>query len=350
MNRRASTILSTAFAVLSGTLVIGAAGSLLLVSTNRVSTNSSTLSNSWEPSSVFGGTWIHSWVAINDTITSGRSLVSAWSGSNWNSAITLTAPTGRPVGDVYLEWDSTRSRFVFCAVDLAAAYPNIWYGYSNDSVGSSWTFRTSPAMAATVTYGWDYPSIGVDATGRIVIGAAQIPGDSAFHTVVSTDGGNTFSAPVLIPAVASAGFAKGPRSRVVATSNSFHVFMPVLQDASPYLPVGVERYESSEGKAWSGPSTLASFGPPSNSSPSTYCSSQGCFSVYYAPLLDARGSTNGQWVVAFPVNNGGYNNIYMCASDRGCGFVNAANNDQFLAGASVATRSGRPNLTIGSLT
>lgn len=341
MNNRASAILRASFAMLLGTLVIGAAGSLLLVSTNRVSSNSTTLSNSWEPSSSFGGTWIHSWVAINDTVTSGHSLVSAWGGSSWNSPVTLTAPTGRPVGDVYLEWDSTRNRFVFCAVDLAVAYPNIWYGYSNDSAGSSWTFRTSPAMAATISYGWDYPSIGVDAAGRIVIGAVQIPGDSGFHTVVSNDGGTTFSSPALVPTTSSAGYARGPRSRVVATSNTFYAFVPVLQDASPYLPVGVERYQSSDGKAWSGPSTLASFGAPLNSSPSTYCSSQGCYSVYYAPLLDARGSTNGQWVVAIPVNNGGYNNIYMCASDRGCGFINAANNDQFLAGASVTMRPGQ---------
>jgi hypothetical protein len=239
-----------------------------------------------------------------------------------------------------MEWDTTRNRFVFCAVDLAAAYPNIWYGYSNDSVGTSWTFRSVPAMAANITYGWDYPSIGVDATGRIIIGAAQIPGDGGFHTAVSTDGGNTFSAPVLVPAVAGTGFAKGPRSRVVATSNTFHVFVPVLQDASPYLPVAVERYQSSDGKAWSGPSPIASFGPPLNSSPSAYCGPRGCYSVYYAPLLDARGSTSGQWVVAFPVNNVGYNNIYACTSDRGCGFVNAVNNDQVLAGVSVATRAG----------
>lgn len=340
MNKKVSFLLKTTFAGLFAALLVGAAGSLFLVSMNRVSTNSATLANSWEPSSAFGGNWVHSWVAINDTVTSGRSFVSAWSGSTWGLPATLTSPSGRSVGDVYLEWDSRRNRFVFCAVDLAAAYPNIWYGYSNDSSGSSWTFRAMPAMPATVWSGWDYPSIGVDAAGRIIIGAVQIPGDSAFHTVVSNDGGNTFSSPALVPTAAGAGFAKGPRSRIVATSNLFHVFVPVLLDTAPYLPVAVERYQSTDGQSWTGPSPLASYGAPLNSSPSAYCGSQGCYPVYYAPLLDARGSTNGQWVVTFPVNNGGYNNIYMCASDRGCGFVNAANSDQFLAGASVATRTG----------
>jgi hypothetical protein len=329
-----------AVAVLLGIVVIASAGTLLLVSTNRVSNNSTALSNSWEPSAAYGSTWLHSWVAINDTVTSGHSYVSPWNGSSWGPSISLTSPTGRPIGDVYLEWDSVRTRCVFCAVDMAAAYPNIWYGFSNDSSGSSWTVRAAPALAATISYGWDYPSIGVDANGRIIIGAVQMPGNSAFYAAVSNDGGATFSAPVQIPTADSAGFVRGPRGRVVATSGAFHVFIPVLQDVSPYLPVSVERYQSSDGKTWSAPSTLASFEAPLNSSPGTYCGSQGCYALYYAPLLDARGSTNGQWAVAFPVNNGGYNNIYLCTSDRGCGFVNATNNDQFLAGTAIGAHPG----------
>ena len=44
--------------------------------------------------------------------------------------------------------------------------------------------------------------------------------------------------------------------------------------------------------------------------------------------------------VAFLINNGGYNNIYICTSDRGCGLINSNGTDQFLAGTAAAVRNG----------
>ncbi len=38
----------------------------------------------------------------------------------------------------------------------------------------------------------------------------------------------------------------------------------------------------------------------------------------------------------FQVNNGGFNNGYVCTSDRGCGLVSAAGTDEFLVGTSVS--------------
>jgi len=52
--------------------------------------------------------------------------------------------------------------------------------------------------------------------------------------------------------------------------------------------------------------------------------------------LDAKGYSNGLWTVAFPVNNGGFNNLEMCNSNRGCGLVNSVVDDQFLGGTSVS--------------
>jgi len=62
--------------------------------------------------------------------------------------------------------------------------------------------------------------------------------------------------------------------------------------------------------------------------------------LYYAPQLAASGYANGKWVVAIPINYNGWNNVYMCTSDRGCGVVNAAADDQFLAGVSVSGDGG----------
>jgi hypothetical protein len=42
-------------------------------------------------------------------------------------------------------------------------------------------------------------------------------------------------------------------------------------------------------------------------------------SLYYAPQLAASGFTNGLWAVAIPINYNGYNNVYLCTSNRGPG-------------------------------
>jgi hypothetical protein len=106
------------------------------------------------------------------------------------------------------------------------------------------------------------------------------------------------------------------------------------------LPFAVKGYESSTRTTWAGPSIVATFGEPLNNSPDTYCGDLGCARIYCAPShLDARGSPNGQWGVAFQVENGGYNNIYVCRSGSGCGFPNAEAHDQFLAGVPVPPQS-----------
>ena len=58
--------------------------------------------------------------------------------------------------------------------------------------------------------------------------------------------------------------------------------------------------------------------------------------IFYAPLLSAAGYPDGRWIVGFQRNIGGWNNMDICTSDRGCGTVNAASDDQFLAGVSAS--------------
>ncbi len=302
-------------------LLFASGGVIIVISTNQVS-NEPFSGVRWEPSSAAGATWASSWASFPDSNpNSFNSYVSAWNGSSWNAPTTLIAPNGQSQGDVNVAWDAVRQRFVFVTLDGPGG--NVWYGYSNDSSGTSWTFRPT-AVFPSSTGTWDYPSIGVDVSGRIIVGAVRFPGPTGYFAAMSTDGFN-FSSPVQI------GSMPGAQSRVVATNNVFHAFVPTLNSSS--LPVAVYRYQSTDGVNWSGPYTVATFSAPLNNAPSGT-------NIFYAPLLAATGYTNGLWATAFQINNGGYNNIYLCTSDRGCGLVNAGADDQFLGGVSVSGDSG----------
>lgn len=306
-------------------IVLGSGGVITLLSTNQVS-NEAWSGYRWTPASAVGSsTWVTGWTSYTTSLLAG-SFVSNWN-SGWNPPVQLLPPSGFMAGDVHMAWDSMRNRFVFVVIDLPVfGNSNVWYGYSNDPLGNTWSFSTTPVFSAT-TGNWDYPSIGVDGSGRVIVGAVQYPGPTGFYSSVSTDG-ITFSSPALI---GGGGAAPGSQSRVVATDNRFHAFVPSLNGS--YLPTAVDRYESMNGITWTGPSSVAVFGAPLNNTPVTP-------PVFYAPLLDAKGYTNGLWSVVFPINNGGYNNIYICTSSRGCGIVDAAANDQFLAGTSVSADQG----------
>jgi hypothetical protein len=125
---------------------------------------------------------------------------------------------------------------------------------------------------------------------------------------------------------------------VVAAGSVFEAFIPTLtmQDNS-FLPTLIQRYQSSDGLNWSAPTSIGmgSFGAPTNNSPQLNTPS-GPIWLFYAPLLAAAGYTNGLWSVAFQANQSGWNNVILCTSDRGCSFVNYANDDEFLAGTSVS--------------
>lgn len=323
-------ILTVAGLALAAVALFASGGTISVISTNRVS-NEAWSGYRWEPSAAVGSTtWAHAWASYNNLSTLVGSLVSSWNGSSWNSPTQLTTPTGLRAGDVNLAWDSVRNRFVFAALDLpGTGNDSIWYGYSSDSSGTAWTF-TSTAVFPAATGDWDYPSIGVDGAGRVIIGAVKFPGPTGYYSAVSSDG-ITFSAPSFVA-------SSGAQSRVVATDSLFEAFVPTLNGS--HLPTSVDRYESSDGVTWSGPFSIATFSAPLNNSPSAP-------TIFYAPLLAAQGYPNGLWTVAFQINNGGYNNVYICTSDRGCGIVNPEADDQFLVGNSV---SGDRGYWIGYLT
>lgn len=308
--------------VTTGIVLLASSATITVISTNQVS-NEAWSGYRWEPSAAVGSTtWAHTWASYTLSALVG-SLVSSWNGSSWNAPTQLIPPSGLPTGDVNLAWDSARNRFVFALLDLPnSGNHTVWYGYSTDSTGTSWV-STSTAIFPAGAGDWDYPSIGVDGSGRVIIGAVKFPGPTGYYSAVSTDGIN-FSAPAFVT-------SSGAQSRVVATGSLFEAFVPTLNGS--FLPVAVNRYESSDGVTWSGPFSIATFGAPLNNSPSAP-------TIFYAPLLAAQGYPNGLWTVAFQINNGGYNNIYICTSDRGCGIVNSAPDDQFLVGTSVSADRG----------
>ncbi len=338
----------------------------------------------WEPSSaVTTQAWATSWGELKPVP---GSYVARWAGQGpWGSTTPLQV-NGLNTGDIYLAFDSAynsgQGRFVLAAMDLTTA-PSIWFGYSTDASGGQWAFRQNAVMASsttvsdnsTTTVTWDFPSIGVDASGRIIVGAAriqtittQIPGQPPlitttydFRVVVSTNNGGTFSdPPVLVPGTTDLG-ASNHLSRVVATDNEFHVFVQAQIDA---FSRNLNRYHSSDGMTWIGPETLVTFSNPKAYSqpfyrwgywdgcpdPKRSCSctnvppTQTCGPIFYGPNVDARGYKNGLWTVAIqiavPYSGIPYNNIYIYMSSRGGGLVNAFPNDQFLAGTSVSGDGG----------
>jgi hypothetical protein len=184
----------------------------------------------------------------------------------------------------------------------------------------------------------------VNSAGTIVVGAVSFAMGSStangYFSAYSTDGGSTWhQGPFPLPSMPSGG---GAQSRLVATNTHFEAFVPTLNNIS--LPTNVSRYESSDGINWTGPIFLINpFGAPVNNSPGSYCPPSGpCGRIFYAPLLDAKGYTNGLWTVGFQANNGGWNNMIACGSNLTptCRFVNAAADDEFLTGVSVSGDGG----------
>jgi hypothetical protein len=325
----------------------------------------------WEPHTVAGATWATSYTLQSFGAGNVRSYVTTWnsSTSSWRTPIEMIVPNdsphnpGQTTGDLYLEWDAFRSKFALVAVNLPVLGQHsvhIWY--SNDSQGASWTYKGA-ALVGTDQRDWDYPSVGIDTQGRIIVGATGFTSGNivdGFFTTISIDGGMNWSPAVEIN---PQGVQAGYHSRVVAAGNKFHAFN-MYHDGN-FNPSGFDRFESTDGANWSFGSNLGGFASfnrspgryssnctspvdpgfpdgPCNCSYPTSCSvpSVNCAKIGYAPAIDARGSTNGNWIVGVPVNNNGYNNIYICTSDRGCGFVNAAADDQFTFGVAVAPQAG----------
>lgn len=318
-----------------------------------VASNTATRLYRFEPSSAAGSTWATSW---NDTGGGSNWFLSTWdSGAGqWRTPINIASILGFTtplLTDAFLSWDSAMSRFVLVVLENRTdELNNVWYCYSTDANGTSWLVGNSgqPVISSNATYMWDYPSIGVDASGRIVVGAYLRNSQYSFWSVVSSNHGATFTtvnpnssnSGRIAAASSSSPFRSGRRSRIVATDSKFEAFMAQETAFASGIPLVVERYESTDGVNWSFAETFPSFGAPlNNSDPNKACAPGGspCGPIFYAPGIDAKGTSAGAWVMTVPVNYNGYNNVMMCASTRGCGLVNAGNDDQFMAGTSVST-------------
>ena len=283
------------------TALLASSGLVTVISYNLVSTEGG--SGRFEPSSAAGSTWATSWFDLGQSL----SYVNSWNGSGWNTPV------------------------------------NIGVGYSNDSQGSSWTVAPSPAFASSSTVHWDRPSVAVDASGRVIIGGVKFQfnpadnkfEDAGFFAAVDNSGAGTSLNPTQV------GNTAGALSRVVATNNTFEAFIPTLVGADNQM-TALFRMESTDGSTWSGPFPIASFptNPPLIESPMTIAAPSGApqnpATIFYAAYLDAQGFTNGQWAVTWPSENSGFNNLSICTSDRGCGILNAAADDQFVQGTSVS--------------
>ncbi|MBZ5729379.1 MAG: hypothetical protein LAP87_30940 [Acidobacteriia bacterium] len=69
-------------------------------------------------------------------------------------------------------------------------FHSVWFGYSNDTLGSSWTTVQAPAIPASAcgpNCGWDYPSVAVDGLGQIMIGAVAEGSSTTGYYVTMVD-------------------------------------------------------------------------------------------------------------------------------------------------------------------
>jgi hypothetical protein len=167
--------------------VLAANGVIDVLSTNEVF-ESYPGDYPWEPtaaSNPSGNGWALGWnvVYLNEEneLLSDATYLATSSGSVWQ-AKSISTTEGTAFGDLNLAWDSVRGRYVFAAID-----PNtqdVWYGYGS---GTAWVVVSVALQGAAGN--WDFPSIGVDSGGRIIIGATKIASPATFNSAVSTNAG-----------------------------------------------------------------------------------------------------------------------------------------------------------------
>lgn len=227
-------------AVICGLALIASSSTISVISTNKVDNNGK-VGNRWEPTSAVGSTtWATGWTEICGSCMPVKdSYMSGWGGP-WSTQFVLRTPGGVSLGDVNLAWDAVRGRFVFAALEIATPpppQPSVWYGYSTDAHGTSWVVQTKVFSGTFSSAGWDYPSIGADASGHIIMGAVSElnsgctmpPCANGYYSNISTDGIHFNASPSLV--TSGVGTGAGAQSRVIATTTSlFHAFVPTLNN------------------------------------------------------------------------------------------------------------------------
>lgn len=219
---------------------------------------------------------------------------------------------------------------------------------STDALGSNWNAPVMPGVCA------DYPSLAVAQNGALVIGYNQTDSVSVlgFQSVVSTNGGGTWSGPFQITSGLHTAFG-----RVVASGNTFYY---IYADTTSQSATVLRCAQSADGMNWFGCTPnpiLDSYTPPANISPSNhqFCldpptCSQNAVIYYGAPNVDVSAASGLGWVVAYPAartDNPTINNLKFCAQSLGGCTTITWGADLFLHGV---TTSSNGDMWISALT
>jgi hypothetical protein len=296
----------------------------------------------WEPVIARGSTtWVAGWTEVPHDISQPLvTYLSAWDPAQqkWGNPHALP-PFGVSTFDLHITWDpyTNGGRFVYVLVD---AFRNVQIGFSTDASGTNWTSPPNPALAG-FPVSWDFSSVAVDSTGRILVAASNSnTSDLSIYGAISTDGGRTFSQPVrIVGPTASTNYLF---SRVAAISDRFEVFS-LLTQAPQTTPFSLRRFESTGGLTWNDMGYLSpNLGSPPNNSTQQACTpgspTDNCELVFFAPTLDAKGDPGrGRWTVVAPTAYGTKTNATIWTSDRGSGPVNQQPYDEFLSTGTVSS-------------
>lgn len=327
---------------------------LAVYAPTNVSASNGCGAGNFEPSSVSpiasGSTWVHSWYSYGCN----AGFTAAWNPNTqaWLPSAGILEPSGAQVGDLFTAYDPVHNQYLLVASGLESTTSSAYFATSPD--GRSWT-SLRPVLSSS-NGSFDYSSVAVDSTGRIIVGAVlyQNIQDTTrtwgYYVNVSADGGTTWSGMTQViappgPQVASGNADTsrwGINARVVAAGSYFYIFLPALATGSQFAPLAVYYYMENGAGSWSGWNLVRdfSFSVPDNNS-SYYPQMQGY--IYYAPLIDASGSSSGTWAVSFQEKTGGgggYNNVWVCTNTRGCGAVNDYSSVEFMNGVNVDTLGG----------
>ena len=263
-----------------------------------------------------------------------HAYTSVWNGG-WAAGAEHRA-NGNPMIDQYLYWDATRARYSHVALDYNVGWNSAYLSWSTN--GNTWTGPMLCGTAATsgqratglaadlyVNISWDFPSVAVNSTGRIVAGASKISsGNQGYWTAYSDDGGTTWHGPNPVLSV------RGGTSRLVWSQSGFHVFTVNTTGAPTYI---LEHYKSSDGVTWAKQSNVSTYTMPWESATITGLGGD----LSFASTPDAVASSGLGWVVAFPLNISSRNAINI-STELGGGVTVNYTTDLFSHGIATSSR------------
>jgi len=309
----------------------------------------------WEPATGVGALWVHAYSDTTDGSGFGLYTAAWQSGGSWSHSPKLTGQChgqSHGLGDPFLSYDTTRGRYVLVATDPDVNQSCAYFKTSTD--GINWSNDPLEAiLVGSSGRAYDYSSIAVDNTGRIIVGAVlyQNKGNTSqclgyFVTIFSN---GQWSAPIQVAFPNSGTNPAGDPNRwgiggrVAAAGNQFYVFLPAFASGSQFVPLGAWLYTEPFTGAPSYPVPVANLSgyAPANNTPLGVSPA-----VYFAPLIDANGNGNGVWAVAFQAANGigGANNVNVCwgtnttvqqGQPATCYVVNQTSVFQFMGGVAV---------------